>query len=297
MQTFVDVHRWAHIKMVNYVVLPRENHAVVPWHANLWSLCDHNAIQLVANHAEARIALAEVCLELFFAHEGILRGPLCFVTIVPACCAVPVGDRRGVSREDRAFRRQVGPAKNFDISVIQQIARQGLGKVPFVGMVEAALFRRWGRNGPDRQDWVSWHCHLVVWCYSQAELLQILKPLADRHPSMKSDLPSVHVQKFEKDEIERKIAYMLKAPQKLYRFAEFEQDWTNPVTGEVKRAGLHLQKEWLKTGQRVRLMDLMSDRFLDRLIFGNAEGTELVREIRKAALTPFRRWEDHACRR
>ncbi|MCJ2019043.1 hypothetical protein MKK84_16595, partial [Methylobacterium sp. E-065] len=62
------------------------------------------------------------------------------------------------------------------------------------------------------------------------------------------------------------------------------------LTGFDTRAW-RIKKDWLRTGQRVRLLDVMAGRTLDRLLFGNREGTDLAGAIRDEALTPFRAWE------
>jgi hypothetical protein len=158
-------------------------------------------------------------------------------------------------------------------------------------MVEAALYYRWGPHGRTFGDWISWHCHLLTWGITQEELSRHLAPLRTRHRSMRQGLPAVHVQAVPEDDIERQFLYALKAPQKLYRVEYFRRPWTHPETGQVRQPGWHTQKDWLQTGNRIRLMDIIGERTLDNLLFGNATGTTLVRAIREEAREPFRRWE------
>ena len=291
MQTFADVHRWADIKMVNYIVRPQANYAVAPsLTARITLACDA-AFTLSANNAEARIAFAEITLNHLLADPDVKLGPGCFVTIAPAVCALPVGDAIRGSRDFRAARREDGSAAAFDVRQIQQFAREGMGKVPFVGMVEAALYRHWGPEGRSWEDYVSWHCHLLAWGATQSELSRHLKPLRNRHQSIRQGVASVHVQDCHGGDIARQFAYAMKAPQKLYRVECYKRPWTNPRTGEIRKPGWHTQKEWLQTGHRIRLLDVMGERTLDQLLFGNRNGTTLVRAIRDEALAPFRTWE------
>ncbi len=278
--------------MGNYIARPRTNHAVIPgsW-AVLETLLPDEAFWLPANNAEARIAFSEMAIEHVLAHEGIQLGPVCFVTITPANCAFPVGDGGPGSREMKAFRRGIGPAARFDIHVLRQIARQAMGDVPFIGMIEAALYYRWSPSGRSREDWVSWHCHLLAWGAYQEELSAQLAPLRRRHRSMREDHASVHVQAVSEDDIARQFLYALKAPQKFYRVEYFNKPWTHPVTREVKQPGWHTQKDWLRTGQRIRMLDVIGKRLLNDLLFGNREGTALARAICNEALGPFRAWE------
>lgn len=150
--------------MGNYIARPRDDHAASPGRWNvLETLLPEHAFWLPANNAEARIAFAEIAVEHVLAHEDIRLGPVCFVTITPANCAFPVGDEGPDSRKIKAFHRCIGLAARFNIHVLQQIARQGMGDVPFVGMIEAALYHRWSPSGRTREYWVSWHCHLLAW--------------------------------------------------------------------------------------------------------------------------------------
>ena len=291
MQTYADVHRWADIKMVNYIVRPQANHAVTPWSGTLCTLQDDHLFELYANGATARIAFTEIALEHVLACEGVQRGPLCFVTLVPNLWAEPMRDRWFHSHWENARRRRESDAAKFEIMPLQQMARQALGDVPFVGMVEMVLWRRWGPHGRDwLQDWVSWHCHLLTWGIDQKALSRRLDPFRERHRSLLSNIPSAHVLAFDADQLEQKLAYMLKAPQKMTR-VEYLGEWVSPITGEVRPAGLHAQKDWLQTGHRLRCADIMGPRTLDKLLFGNGEGTSVVRAIRAESLAPFRAWE------
>ena len=184
MQTYADVHRWANIKMVNYIVGPRENHAVVPNPDVFDTMQRDAAVELFANNAEARIAVTEIALQHVLDHPEVRRGPVCFVTLVPACYAFPLGDDPARSREANAVYRTSGRAANFDLRLLRQTARQALGDIPFLGMCEVALYHRWGPEGRDRRDWGSWHCHLLTWGIDQQEISGVLASFRARHASM-----------------------------------------------------------------------------------------------------------------
>ena len=80
---------------------------------------------------------------------------------------------------------------------------------------------------------------------------------------------------------------MLKAPQKQYHvYRDPLAEVHDPETGEIV-AKPHVQKDWLRTGQRVRMCRLMADKYLDRLLFGQGEGTDLRRAIVNGALRNF----------
>lgn len=290
-QTFADVHRWADVKMVNYVVRPQDHHAVLPRGDTIETLDPDLAYELYANCAESRIAFAEIALAHLLASQDVQLGPVCFVTLVPACCALPVGDARPGTLEENTVWRRIGRAANFEVRVPQQMARQALGNIPFVGMVEATLYWRWRPGRKDRRDWVAWHCHLITWGANRDEISRVLAPFRERHTSMMEGVSAAHVQAVPDDDLARQFLYMMKAPQKMTRVEYYKKPWTSPTTGEVKPLGWHPNKDWLQTGHRIRLMDVMGHRRLDDLFFGNREGTALVRAIRDEALAPLRAWQ------
>ena len=297
LQTFADVHRWADVKMVNYVVRPQPHHSVVPRGDVVETLNPDAAFELYANNADARIAFAEIALGQVLASIDERRGPICFVTLVPACCAFPVGDDRWLSLRAKAISRRIGRAAQFDVRVLKQMAREALGAIPFVGMVEAALYWRWGPSGKDWRDWVAWHCHLVTWGAPADEISRVLAPFRERHTSMMENVPAAHVQVVPDGDLTRQFLYMMKAPQKMTRVEHFKREWTSPTTGEIKPPGWHPNKDWLQTGHRIRLMDVMEHRRLDDLFFGNREGTALYRAVREEATAPIREWQRREERR
>ena len=296
MQTFVDLHRWAGIKMVNYVVRPQDNYAVTPRANVIETLDDQNAFELYANNAEARIAFAEIALEHIQASEEIRRGPICFVTLVPKDSVFPVGDRAPGSRETRAYKRSTSRAANFSDLQLKQKARQALGDIPFVGMVEAALFHRWPFNLQEKLDLISWHCHLLTWGAEHEDVSSRLAHFRDHHLSL-LDGPSAHVKEVDDSDLARQVLYMMKSPQKMTHIARYRYEWRSKTTGEIKPPGDYLQKDWLQTGHRIRLMDIIGHRKLDDLMFGNREGTVIARAIRKEALIPYTEWKKQDDRR
>ncbi|GJE62802.1 hypothetical protein MPOCJGCO_4938 [Methylobacterium trifolii] len=274
--------------MVNYVLRPQPNHAALPRPDVIETLDPDLDYELYANNCMSRIAFAGIGLAHVLASADVQLGPLCFVTLVPARCAHPVGDGRPGTCEENTLWRRIGRAANFDVHVLKQMARQALGGIPFIGMVEAALYWRWRPGRQSRHDWVAWHCHLITWGAHAEEVSRVLAPFRARHTSMMEGVAAAHVQAVEDDDLTRQFLYMMKAPQKMTRVEYFKRPWTSPTTGEVKPPGLHSQKDWLQTGHRIRLMDVMGHRKLDELFFGNREGTALYRTIRAEALAPFR---------
>ncbi|QGY00611.1 hypothetical protein MMSR116_00835 [Methylobacterium mesophilicum SR1.6/6] len=291
MPTFAEVHLRTDDRIKDYLEYPRKNYKQVACRDAIDELQRSNAYALYANNAYSRIAFAEIALKHVAAEPGIVYGPRCFVTISPARFAFSLADRGMLDPENRSIMRRLSEAAHFKIHHLQQVARQAFGDLPFIGMVEVALFPSWTSSGWAVFDSASWHCHLLAWGATHEELNGTLRPLRERHTSIKEGVTSVHIQAVPDDDLVRQFVYALKAPQKVYRTAFLRTvSRDQALTGFDTRAW-RIKKDWLRTGQRVRLLDIMVGRTLDGLLFGNREGTTLARAIRDEALKPFRACE------
>ncbi|WP_267422490.1 hypothetical protein [Methylobacterium sp. GC_Met_2] len=269
--------------MCNYIIRPRQNHTDTATDPATKTLFAASARKLHANNAAARINFAQTALRQVLAHEGIAAGPLHLVTITPARCACAINDGGPGTRQMRAARRHRSPAAAFDVVTLQQIARQGMGEIPFLGMIEAALFSKWGPDGWSFTDSVSWHCHLLTWGKTNEEVSAQVAPLRRRHRSMFERVSAVHIKSVAYADVPRQLLYILKAPQKVSRVGHFSRRRASSYAKKTKPSAMHIQKDWLRTGQRIRMLDIMGERRLDQLLFGNSAGTALARIIRAQA--------------
>lgn len=288
--TFAEVHQKANENLIRYIDYPRAN-AHVPSTGVRQTLDLAEAMELRANNAPARIRFARVAFQHIAADRGIRCGPLHYVTITPAAFAARIGDESGRTPNQRARLRRTGPAACFSIRRIQALARQVLGTIPFIGMVEAAMYKGWGPQGPFYGDWISWHCHFITWGATHKRLTTVLASLRIRHSSMLRWNSVAHIVPFIHSQLEQKVAYTMKAPQKSTRVVLYKNSWMNPLTGEIRPAGLKQKKDWLRPGERVRMLDVLADHTLDKLLFGNGVGSALANAIRNEALRPLRHQE------
>jgi hypothetical protein len=107
------------------------------------------------------------------------------------------------------------------------------------------------------------------------------------YPSFVPDKPAAYCRHLTGNQVLAKLLYALKAPQKRYRVFRPRGFLVSRTTGEISQKPARIQKDWLRTGQRVRMCRIMADRYLDRLLFGQGEGTKLCRDIREDALASF----------
>ena len=130
--------------------------------------------------------------------------------------------------------------------------------------------------------------HLLVWGTDRKAIAAALSGLAAKRKNMLGRSP-VHILKVQPSQLEAKLVYILKAPQKEY--------FINPIIKRFRRRNGEIvevdrnQKRPLRWGNRARMCNVLENRLLDKMMFGNGVGTELVNAIREEALQPFLQWE------
>ena len=271
-ETFIEAHLKADDKMKDYLEFPRSNYRrfdtrICP------ELRRASAMFLTSSNAYARIDFFKIVLEKIQAHAGFKAGPIYFVTFALSAHAVRIED-----------------AERFDIRRVQALARQALQGIPFIGFVEAVIYRNWGPDGASLGDWVSWHCHVLVWGVSRMQIRIAVNPTRARHRSLLPSQSAVWINSVSYERLEQKVAYMSKAPQKFHTVYASGRERVDALTGEIT-LGFRQRKTSMRTRDRLVMADIMRNQRLDVLLFGNCAGTVLAREICDQALKPFRSWE------
>ena len=87
-----------------------------------------------------------------------------------------------------------------------------------------------------------------------------------------------------------KMIYACKGQTKTYRLTR-QPDHIDLETGEITER-YRQQKDWIRTGNHVRMIKALHGRYLPDLVFGNVEGTQLARAVRYTAMKPFCRWAE-----
>jgi hypothetical protein len=173
--------------------------------------------------------------------------------------------------------------KEIDILRFIRWLRRGLRGLSYLGMIEPALYsnvcegaRIHGRR------MVSWHVHLLAWgetksaIRAQIEGLNkegILLPIAD-------GLPAAHCKRISKGHLASKLSYILKAPRKAYRLYKWEEVTAD---GEIVLR-FKQKKDDLRPGERLTLLRLMQDLYLDHLALAGGEGAEMLRRVKRRVL-------------
>jgi hypothetical protein len=173
--------------------------------------------------------------------------------------------------------------KHVNIVRFIRILRRGLRGLSYVGMLEPAYYVNVceGTHVHGKR-MVSWHLHLIAWGEAHEKLEKrierlnkqgILLPIAD-------GLAAAHQKCISKGKVASKIAYVLKAPKKAYRLYKWET--VSPDGENIRKF-----KQWkddLRPGERLTLLRLMQDMYLDQLAVGGGEGTDFLRRVKRQVL-------------
>jgi hypothetical protein len=264
MDTFRIVHWNNEYRILNYVERPRRNYYRPD--PELWpELRPEAEDEMYAANPLSRIAFAKLVLKQVKNHPQGPKGGFFFVTLTPERYAFPL---------HRAW--------DINLDSLMAFARQALRGINFVGMVDAALYKKWGRRGPATRDWVVWHVHLIVWGATRDRVEAALQHTRKTNKTVVPGRHAVWVQHFRAHLLEAKLLYSLKKPQKEYNVSrelpDNEIDWE---TGEVTPVGFRQQKRPLRTGDRVRMCQVLLGKRLPELFFGNKVGTDIARRVRR----------------
>ena len=216
---------------------------------------------LRANNAEARILFAEKLSGCVREHVAPDADKLLFVTVTP-----------------RAYILPFGSAADVQLNRLKAFARQAIGNSNGIGMIEAALFRDCDDYGPCwRSEVVSWHIHIIVWGKTHAELRAIADRLGPQHVNISGRNP-VWIQSITPEELDLYVLYLAKTPLKTYRLKPVRDDTIDEKTGEVFNR-LKQSKDRMRTGDTMRMANLMKDMFLPQLVIGSGAGTKVIRDL------------------
>lgn len=263
LKTFKVVHWNNQYRILNYVERPRSNY-FRPNPELLSELRPEAEEDMFAANALSRINFAELVLDEVRRHPAGPKGEFFFITITPRRYVLPLDAAWTINR-----------------NALIAFSRQALEGINFVGMIDLALYKRWGRGRPSVRDHVAYHSHMVGWGASRQQINRALARTREKEESIIPGHPVADVRSRSPHQLETSLSYMLKAPQKEYNVSRPSlEEKVDHETGEVIKLGYRQQKRPLRTGDRVRLCEVLQEVRLPHLFFGNKEGTEIVRKVR-----------------
>lgn len=273
---FDDVHRSIAERQYTYIGWPRSNSVKVrnPWFG---TLAPSEAHLLNAANVEARIRFAKTAVHEVIRHLGE-ASPACFFTVCPRHYVKPLTD-----------------AHRVDLHSLRKLTGQVFSGCSFVGAVDFALFKGFGKGG--LRHWhnhVGAHTHGILWGKSIDEVRAMLRALSPDFVNVKGE-SGAYVQDIGPDEIAGYMRYSLKLPLFEYNLTADDSRY-DAETGEILTS-VKVNSHPLRPGDQLRMAALLHDMSLDHLIFGQLEGTPVVREIRRRARLPITRMNEDAVRR
>jgi hypothetical protein len=173
--------------------------------------------------------------------------------------------------------------KNIDVPRLIRTLRRGMRGLSYVGMLEPAFYVNMCKGTHVQgKRMVSWHLHLIAWGESHKKLRKRIGRLNDQRLLLPiaDGLPAAHQKRISKDKLASKIGYVLKAPKKAYRLYKWEM--VSPDGETIPRF-----KQWkddLRPGERLTLLRLMQDLYLDQLAVAGGEGTATLRRVKRRVL-------------
>ena len=129
------------------------------------------------------------------------------------------------------------------------------------------------------------HPHGLVWGKTEEELWAAFHAMGPGFINVKGECAGF-VREIDPDEIAGYMRYALKVPLFEYSVKSGERENIDPETGEIT-FHTKISANPLRPGDQLRMSALLSNMYLDDLIFGQHEGTEIVREIRRRARAPL----------
>ena len=270
MITFIRLHRFGDYRSKEYINSPRSNYYRPHWEVRhrLWP---RHIPDLAAINAQERIRFVKIAMRHATSHPGLQSEPLFWVTITSPKHVCPLAD-----------------GASFDLKPFKAYMRQALTGLNFIGFTDVALFKRQGSAVPLPSDLLSWHFHGIVWGATRKEVNAVLED-ARKSGSIIPGGRSVVVIEITQDELVEKLLYAMKGPQREYNIRrELKRELRERLEDGVIATYFRVQKRPLRTGDRVRLHEVLRDFYLDQMLFGGRDGSSLVAAINEEALKPFR---------
>ena len=173
--------------------------------------------------------------------------------------------------------------REIDVPGFIRLLRRGLCGLSYLGLVEPAYYVNVcpGTHATGKR-MVSWHLHVICWGISRSEIKERIQRLNDTavYLPIADGLPAAHQKRIPRGQLADKFRYLLKAPRKAYRLYKVER--VSP-DGEIVWRFKQRTSE-LRPGERLTLLRLMKDMYLDKLAVAGGHGADILRRAKRRAL-------------
>jgi hypothetical protein len=173
--------------------------------------------------------------------------------------------------------------REIDVPGFIRLLRRGLCGLSYLGLVEPAYYVNVcpGTHASGKR-MVSWHLHVICWGVSRSEIKDRIQRLNDTavYLPIADGLAAAHQKRIPRGQLADKFRYILKAPRKAYRLYRVER-----ITPDGEIVLRFKQKTSdLRPGDRLTLLQLMQDMYLDQLAVAGGQGVDILRRAKRRAL-------------
>jgi hypothetical protein len=173
--------------------------------------------------------------------------------------------------------------REIDIPGFLRLLRCGLRGLSYLGMLQPAYYVNICQGVYlSGKRTVSWHVHVICWGISPKEIKRRIERLNATavYLPIGDGLAAAHQKRIPKGQLADKFRYILKAPRKAYRLYRVERVTPD---GEIVLRFKQRTSD-LRPGERLTLLRLMKDMYLDKLAVAGGQGAHILRRAKRRAL-------------
>jgi hypothetical protein len=245
---------------------------------DIQSLECYNAKCLYALNPQSRIIWGHAFIQHFADYHGLCQDnlipnqKLTWVTLADISCVT------------------TDKPQELDFDKFKRRYRPALKGLNFIGMIEPGYYvniAQGSRFAGTRM--VSWHLHAIAWGEDPREIQRRFLALnhSGKYRAIYEGVVALHAVRLAPNQIPIKLRYILKAPRKAYTIGKH----TKTVDGKGHFKFIQ-NKRNLRPGERIKLLLLMNDLYLNQLAMAGGEGADLLRRIKYEALRELREDRD-----
>jgi len=251
------------------------------------TLKERSAMSLYATNTRARIAFAGAAAREIARLAGRKSAEggteFWFLTFAPIQYAVPMPE-----------------AAAFDHEAAKTWAREILGDLDYVAVLEAAYYSNFNPVPATKGPCLSWHFHVLTWGATKSEIDGLVAEINSRYRALLPGAGAAHWRQLSPLQTIGSTLYMLKAPMSEYRVYPLKIEEMDSETGEfIKRSsgGFNQKKRPLRPGDALKLCRILGSRTLPMLTFSHGDGDRILRTITDRAQRLIAKQDDAHRRR
>lgn len=176
------------------------------------------------------------------------------------------------------------------VEMIRKEANDRFRGQHFVGMIEPAFYPRYPVGRLRTKKLISWHAHLLFWGKDRQELEDAITAFNDETEGPLYGVAPASVRRRSWQSAPECLSYMMKTPAKSHTTLRI-QERMNPETGEFFAEHDKQHAQALRTGEHVKMLNVLREFTLDKLFLVGGKGHVLVKDLRQRIERDRERYE------